>query len=146
MRLKWRHGVGPCSFVHAWEDLVAADADPWRTCTLRAQVVRLSSQELREIFRKMDSNGDGQISQIEFIKGLRHNPQLAAQLDLPSSIHQVWPLRMANALLVLALWVPCVVGALCCLWRVGAQRYVCCVLACVCASARLLPNRRPGAA
>jgi len=74
MLLVRRHGMRPCPLAHVHS---------------RTQVVRLSSQELREIFRKMDSNGDGQISQIEFIKGLRHNPELAAQLDLPSSIHQV---------------------------------------------------------
>ena len=38
---------------------------------------------------QMDANGDGEISQIEFIKALRQHPELADKLELPSSIHQV---------------------------------------------------------
>ena len=38
--------------------------------------------------QELDANGDGSISQIEFIKGLRKNPILAQKLEMPSVIHQ----------------------------------------------------------
>ena len=48
----------------------------------------LSASEVEEIFKILDRNGDGLISMIEFIKGLRANPALAIRLDLPSKIAQ----------------------------------------------------------
>ncbi|KAJ1468431.1 hypothetical protein T484DRAFT_1855265 [Baffinella frigidus] len=36
----------------------------------------------------LDVNGDGEISMIEFIRGLRKDPDLAARLHLPSSFQQ----------------------------------------------------------
>jgi len=48
----------------------------------------LSASEVEKIFEILDQNGDGQISMIEFIKGLRANPALAIRLDLPSKIAQ----------------------------------------------------------
>jgi hypothetical protein len=48
----------------------------------------LSASEVEEIFEILDQNGDGQISMIEFIKGLRADPALAFRLDLPSKIAQ----------------------------------------------------------
>ena len=42
--------------------------------------------EVREIFAVLDKNGDGSITQIEFIRGLKANPGAAATLGLPSVI------------------------------------------------------------
>ena len=36
--------------------------------------------ELSEIFRTLDKNGDGVITHIEFIKGLKEHPDIAAKL------------------------------------------------------------------
>ena len=44
--------------------------------------------EYIEIFRQIDGNGDGQISQIEFIRALRRDSALALKLGLPHVIHQ----------------------------------------------------------
>ena len=41
-----------------------------------------------EIFQQIDANGDGEISQIEFIKALRKDGGLALRLGLPHEIHQ----------------------------------------------------------
>jgi hypothetical protein len=41
-----------------------------------------------KIFREIDADGNGEISQIEYIKALRKNPDLALRLCLPSQIRQ----------------------------------------------------------
>ena len=48
----------------------------------------LSAKEVKEIFEILDRNEDGQISMIEFIKGLRADAALAMRLGLPSKIAQ----------------------------------------------------------
>ena len=48
----------------------------------------MSRHEAEEIFKRIDSNGNGEISQIEFIKALRQNEGLAKRLGLPSQIKQ----------------------------------------------------------
>lgn len=48
----------------------------------------LSTEEASTIFDALDTNSDGEISMIEFIKGLRSNPDLARRLGLPSEIQQ----------------------------------------------------------
>ena len=52
---------------------------------------KLSREDLEEIFNALDINADGQISMIEFIKGLRADPVMAQTLGLPSDIRQVRP-------------------------------------------------------
>ena len=49
---------------------------------------RMSRHEAESIFKRIDSNGNGEISQIEFIKALRQNEGLAKRLGLPSQIKQ----------------------------------------------------------
>jgi hypothetical protein len=51
-------------------------------------VARLTRDETVEIFKQMDANGNGEISQIEFIKALRRDSALANRLGLPSEIRQ----------------------------------------------------------
>ena len=48
----------------------------------------LTTEEASEIFDALDTNSDGEISMIEFIKGLRSSPDLALRLKLPSEIQQ----------------------------------------------------------
>ena len=51
-------------------------------------VSRLTRDETVEIFKQIDANGNGEISQIEFIKALRRDSALASRLGLPSEIRQ----------------------------------------------------------
>ena len=48
----------------------------------------LSADEALDIFEALDTNGDGEISMIEFIKGLRASPSIAQRLELPTQIQQ----------------------------------------------------------
>jgi len=48
----------------------------------------LSFDELQDIFKILDKNGDGVISHIEFIKGLKQNPGIANRLGMPAHIQQ----------------------------------------------------------
>ena len=48
----------------------------------------MTREEVSEIFHKMDLNGDGEVSMIEFIKALRYDAALAERLQLPSISHQ----------------------------------------------------------
>ena len=48
----------------------------------------LTREESEEIFKAIDANGNGQISQIEYIKALRRDELLARRLGLPSEIKQ----------------------------------------------------------
>jgi hypothetical protein len=48
----------------------------------------LTREESEEIFKAIDANGNGQISQIEYIKALRKDELLARRLGLPSQIKQ----------------------------------------------------------
>ena len=41
-----------------------------------------------EIFKQIDANGNGEISQIEFIQALRRDSALADRLGLPNEIRQ----------------------------------------------------------
>jgi len=50
--------------------------------------INQSPEEIREIFKTIDSNGDIEISRIEFMKALRKNPSIGARLELPSVIQQ----------------------------------------------------------
>jgi|LauGreDrversion2_3_1035106.scaffolds.fasta_scaffold108487_2 hypothetical protein len=63
-------------------------------CRARSAVISkpkpvvLSRHEAMKIFREIDADGNGEISQIEYIKALRKNPDLALRLCLPSQIRQ----------------------------------------------------------
>ena len=46
----------------------------------------LPEKEVHEIFSVLDKNGDGEISQAEFLKGLKAHPLLAAKLGMPFDI------------------------------------------------------------
>jgi len=48
----------------------------------------LSRDEAVEIFRQIDANGIGEISQIDFIKALQRNSALAKRLGIPNEIRQ----------------------------------------------------------
>ncbi len=48
----------------------------------------LSLEDLQNIFATLDKNHDGQISHIEFIRGLKQNPWIADKLDMPDHIQQ----------------------------------------------------------
>jgi len=50
--------------------------------------VVLTRQESTKIFYELDADGNGEVSQIEYIKALRKNPNLAQRLGLPSQIRQ----------------------------------------------------------
>ena len=50
--------------------------------------VVLTRQESTKIFYELDADGNGDVSQIEVIKALRKNPDLAQRLGLPSQIRQ----------------------------------------------------------
>jgi hypothetical protein len=49
----------------------------------------LTMEEAREAFEQVDKNNDGNLSQIEFIKALRSNPELAKRLGDVSSVECV---------------------------------------------------------
>ena len=51
-----------------------------------------------EIFKQIDANGNGEISQIEFIKALRQDQALAKRLRLPNHIRQEHESRKLFAL------------------------------------------------
>mmetsp|Transcript_44194 Transcript_44194/g.104020 ORF Transcript_44194/g.104020 Transcript_44194/m.104020 type:complete len:173 (+) Transcript_44194:63-581(+) len=48
----------------------------------------LSIVEIVNIFRILDLNGDGVITQTECIEGLRKNPMIAMKLGMPSVMHE----------------------------------------------------------
>jgi hypothetical protein len=48
----------------------------------------MSREEAAEIFEQIDANGNGEISQIEFIKALRKDSAIAKRLGLPNEIRQ----------------------------------------------------------
>jgi len=48
----------------------------------------LPELEVYEIFAALDHNGDGSISQAEFIRGLKQHPWAASKLGMPSHIRQ----------------------------------------------------------
>ena len=54
----------------------------------RTDVQESAIEDYTEMFRQIDENGDGQISQIEFIRALRRDSALALKLGLPHVIHQ----------------------------------------------------------
>ena len=59
-----------------------------RAKTSKPKSVVLSRQEATKIFYEIDADGNGEISQIEYIKALRKNSALALRLSLPSQIRQ----------------------------------------------------------
>ena len=52
-------------------------------------------RSLRSMFDHADANGDGTISVVELMVALRHDPELASMLRLPSHIHQEDGTRIA---------------------------------------------------
>ena len=64
----------------------ASSADPAMVRTSAKST--LSADEALDIFEALDTNADGEISMIEFIKGLRASPDIAQRLELPTQIHQ----------------------------------------------------------
>eukprot|EP00802_Teleaulax_amphioxeia_P007579 Tamp_07586.p1 GENE.Tamp_07586~~Tamp_07586.p1 ORF type:complete len:634 (+),score=75.41 Tamp_07586:51-1952(+) len=50
--------------------------------------VNLTPEEIHSTFQAIDLNGDGEISQIEFIKALRRDHKIAADLGLPAGFSQ----------------------------------------------------------
>jgi len=59
-----------------------------RTSCGERKSILLSESDARQIFREIDRNDNGELSQIEFIKALRSNPSLAERLGLPTTIKQ----------------------------------------------------------
>jgi hypothetical protein len=58
----------------------------------------LSRAEAVRIFEQIDANGNGEISQIEFIKALRKDTELAKRLGLPRySVYLLYWYRRPNA-------------------------------------------------
>ncbi|KAJ1487616.1 hypothetical protein T484DRAFT_2207523 [Baffinella frigidus] len=51
-------------------------------------IPHLTREEAEAVFAALDTNADGAISQIEFVKGLRKNSALAMLLHLPTHIEQ----------------------------------------------------------
>ena len=56
--------------------------------TIKKDMALLSEQEAINLFQQIDVNGNGEISQIEFIKAIRKDAKLAKCLGLPSEIRQ----------------------------------------------------------
>ena len=48
---------------------------------------KLTALEVINIFKTLDTNGDGELSHAEFIKGLKDKPTIADKLGMPSDIH-----------------------------------------------------------
>jgi hypothetical protein len=56
--------------------------------TIKKDMALLSEDEAVSLFQQIDVNGNGEISQIEFIKAIRKDSKLAKCLGLPSEIRQ----------------------------------------------------------
>jgi len=54
----------------------------------KAGGIILGREESKQIFKEIDANGNGEISQIEYIKALRKDKTLADRLGLPCEIKQ----------------------------------------------------------
>ena len=55
---------------------------------IRKPVARLSVEDATKVFKEIDVNDNGEISQIELIKAMRSNPLLAQRMGLPTQIRQ----------------------------------------------------------
>ena len=47
---------------------------------------QLTALELINIFKTLDANGDGEVSHVEFLKGLKKHPTIAEKLGMPTDI------------------------------------------------------------
>jgi hypothetical protein len=56
--------------------------------TIKTDMALLSEDEAVNLFQQIDVNGNGEISQIEFIKAIRKDSKLAKCLGLPGEIRQ----------------------------------------------------------
>ena len=50
---------------------------------------KLSFADIQKIFSTLDKNGDGSITNAEFIVGLKKHPWLADMMGMPSHVRQV---------------------------------------------------------
>ena len=47
---------------------------------------RASAEEIAAVFQTLDTDGDGRVSQTEFLQGIRQLPELAEKLDIDKAV------------------------------------------------------------